>query len=74
MEINATNIAYALNNGVTNSVSVTLHADDSKGSYFDGIIKVTNEDLAEGKTFGGTTQDELIALAKSKLANITMIK
>ncbi|MFT9255188.1 hypothetical protein [Liquorilactobacillus hordei] len=73
MEFNATNVSYALSNGVTNSVSVTLHASDNEGSYFDGVIKVESNDLAEGKTFGGTTQDELIALAKSKLANITKV-
>ncbi|MFT8556553.1 hypothetical protein [Liquorilactobacillus hordei] len=73
MEFNATNVSYALSNGVTNSVSVTLHASDNEGSYFDGVIKVESNDLAEGKTSGGTTQDELIALAKSKLANITKV-
>ncbi|KRN31640.1 hypothetical protein IV36_GL001764 [Liquorilactobacillus mali] len=67
MEINATNISYALNAGVTDSVSVTLHGSDSNGTYFDGTVKVLSEDLEENKTFGGATQDELIVLAKSKL-------
>ncbi|MFT9372418.1 hypothetical protein [Liquorilactobacillus hordei] len=74
MEINATKVAYELNNGETSLVSIDLYGNDSSGDYVNATVKVVTTDLAEDKTFGDLTQNELITLAKTKLANFTMIK
>lgn len=74
MDINVTNITYALSNEETISVTVTLYGSDTNGNYINSTIKLTDSDLATGKTFGELTQDELMLLAKTKLATYTSIE
>ncbi|KRL07929.1 hypothetical protein [Liquorilactobacillus hordei] len=74
MEIDTTNIAYALNAGKTVSVTVTLYGTDNIGNYVNSTVKVVSDDLADGKTFEQTSQFELGTIARNKLIELVAIK
>ncbi|PWT58388.1 hypothetical protein DKZ29_05915 [Limosilactobacillus reuteri] len=75
MDFEVRNIAYNFENGQTTSVQVVLYAEQvADGEYINSSIRVKQDDIPTGKSFFQVAPEEIVAIAKKKLAADTAFK
>lgn len=77
MDIQVNSFTYNVNlqDGTIDSAKVGLYGrDETSGDYVNAQIKVEQSDLAEGATFLKVNPDDIVTIAKKKLAADTAIK
>lgn len=77
MDIQVNSFTYNVNiqDGTIDSAKVGLYGrDEASGDYVNAQIKVEQSDLAEGTTFLKVNPDDIVTIAKKKLAADTALK
>jgi len=77
MDIQVNSFTYNVNlqDGTIESAQVGLYGrDETSGDYVNAQIKVEQSDLAEGATFLKVNPDDIVTIAKKKLAADTAVK
>lgn len=77
MDIQVNSFTYNVNlqDGTIDSAKVGLYGrDETSGDYVNAQIKVEQSDLAEGATFLKVNPDDIVTIAKKKLAADAALK
>ena len=77
MDIQVNSFTYNVNlqDGTIDSAKVGLYGrDETSGDYVNAQIKVEQSDRAEGATFLKVNPDDIVTIAKKKLAADTAVK
>lgn len=75
MNVQVNSFTYNFTNGQINSAQVGLYGNDqSTGEYINASVRINQSDLSEGATFLTVAMNDIIAIAKKKLATETAIK
>lgn len=77
MDIQVNSFTYNVNlqDGTIDSAKVGLYGrDETSGDYVNAQIKVEQSDLAEGATFLKVNPDDIVTIAKKKLAADAAVK
>lgn len=75
MEIQVNSFTYNFTDGQINSAQVGLYGNNqSTGEYVNASVRINQSDLAENATFLTVAMNDIITIAKKKLAADTAIK
>lgn len=75
IQVNSLNYNVNLQDGTIDSAKVGLYGrDETSGDYVNAQIKVEQSDLAEGATFLKVNPDDIVTIAKKKLASNAAVK
>lgn len=77
MDIQVNSFTYNVNlqDGTIDSAKVGLYGrDETSGDYVNAQIKIEQSDLAEGATFLKVNPDDIVTIAKKKLAADAAVK
>lgn len=73
--IQLNNFTYNFVDGKVTSAQVGLYGNDSANSeYINASIRVNQEDLPQGQTFLQASMQDMVAIARKKLATDTATK
>lgn len=75
MNVQVNSFTYNFTDGQINSAQVGLYGNNqSTGEYINASVRINQSDLSEGATFLTVAMNDIIAIAKKKLATETEIK
>lgn len=75
MNVQVNNFTYNFTDGQINSAQVGLYGNNpSTGEYVNASVRINQADLSEGAAFLTTAMNDIIAIAKKKLAADTVVK
>lgn len=75
MNVQVNSFTYNFTDGQINSVQVGLYGNNqSTGEYINASVRINQSDLSEGATFLTVAMNDIITIAKKKLAADTAIK
>ena len=75
VQLSSFNYRFDTNTGKCLNAQVGLHGQNTDSTEFvDASIRINPEDLPEGSSFMQMTMDNIVVLAKKKLASDTAIK
>lgn len=75
MDVQVNSFTYNFADGQINSAQVGLYGNDpSTGEYVNASVRINQSDLIKGATFLTVAMNDIIAIAKKKLAADTAVK
>ena len=75
MNVQVNSFTYNFADGQINSAQVGLYGNNqSTGEYVNASVRINQSDLSEGATFLTVAMNDIITIAKKKLAADTAIK
>lgn len=75
MNVQVNSFTYNFTDGQINSAQVGLYGNNqSTGEYVNASVRINQSDLSEGATFMTVAMNDIITIAKKKLAAETAIK
>lgn len=75
MNLQVNSFTYNFADGQINSAQVGLYGNNqSTGEYVNASVRINQSDLSEGATFLTVAMNDIITIAKKKLAADTAIK
>ncbi|ADW01243.1 hypothetical protein [Limosilactobacillus fermentum] len=75
MNVQVNSFTYNFTDGQINSAQVGLYGNNqSTGEYVNASVRINQSDLSEGATFLTVAMNDIIAIAKKKLAADTAVK
>lgn len=75
MNVQVNSFTYNFTDGQINSAQVGLYGNNqSTGEYVNASVRINQSDLSEGATFLTVAMNDIITIAKNKLAADTAIK
>ena len=75
MNVQINSFTYNFTDGQINSAQVGLYGNNtSTGEYVNASVRINQSDLSEGATFLTVAMNDIIAIAKKKLAADTALK
>lgn len=75
MNVQVNSFTYNFTDGQINSAQVGLYGNNqSTGEYINASVRINQSDLSEGATFLTVAMNDIITIAKKKLATETAIK
>ena len=75
MNVQVNSFTYNFADGQINSAQVGLYGNNqSTGEYVNASVRINLSDLSEGATFLTVAMNDIITIAKKKLADETAIK
>ena len=75
MNVQVNSFTYNFTDGQINSAQVGLYGNNaSTGEYVNASVRINQSDLSEGATFLTVSMNDIITIAKKKLAADTAIK
>lgn len=75
MNVQVNSFTYNFTDGQINSAQVGLYGNSqSTGEYVNASVRINQSDLSEGATFLTVAMNDIITIAKKKLAADTAIK
>lgn len=75
MNVQVNSFTYNFTDGQINSAQVGLYAQAaSTGEYVNASVRINQSDLAENATFLTVSMNDIITIAKKKLAADTAVK
>ena len=75
MNVQVNSFTYNFADGQINSAQVGLYGNNqSTGEYINASVRINQSDLSEGATFLTVAMNDIITIAKKKLAAETAIK
>lgn len=75
MNVQVNNFTYNFTDGQINSAQVGLYGNNqSTGEYINASVRINQSDLSEGATFMTVAMNDIITIAKKKLADDTAVK
>lgn len=75
MDIQVNSFTYNFADGQINSAQVGLYGNNSStGEYINASVRINQSDLSEGATFLTVAMNDIITIAKKKLADDTALK
>lgn len=75
MNVQVNSFTYNFTDGQINSAQVGLYGNNpSTGEYVNASVRINQSDLSEGATFLAVAMNDIIVIAKKKLAADTAIK
>lgn len=75
MNVQVNSFTYNFTDGQINSVQVGLYGNSqSTGEYINASVRINQSDLSEGATFLTVSMNDIITIAKKKLADDTAVK
>lgn len=75
MNVQVNSFTYNFEDGQINSAQVGLYGNNpSTNEYVNASVRISQSDLSEGATFLTVAMNDMIAIAKKKLAADTAIK
>ena len=75
MNIQVNSFTYNFADGQINSAQVGLYGNDpSTGEYINASVRINQSDLSDGATFLKVAMNDIIVIAKKKLAADTAVK
>lgn len=75
MNVQVNSFTYNFEDGQINSAQVGLYGNNaSTGEYVNASVRINQSDLSEGATFLTVAMNDIITIAKKKLAAETAIK
>lgn len=75
MNVQVNSFTYNFTDGQINSAQVGLYGNNqSTGEYVNASVRINQSDLSEGATFMTVAMNDIITIAKKKLADETAIK
>lgn len=75
MDIQTNSFTYNFTDGQINSAQVGLYGNNqSTGEYINASVRINQSDLSEGATFLTVAMNDIITIAKKKLAADTAVK
>lgn len=75
MNVQVNSFTYNFADGQINSAQVGLYGNNqSTGEYINASVRINQSDLSEGATFLTVAMNDIITIAKKKLATETAIK
>lgn len=75
MNVQVNSFTYNFTDGQINSAQVGLYGNNqSTGEYVNASVRINQSDLSEGATFMTVAMNDIITIAKKKLAADTAIK
>ncbi|MGJ3757523.1 hypothetical protein ACLOB6_06470 [Limosilactobacillus fermentum] len=75
MNVQANSFTYNFADGQINSAQVGLYGNNqSTGEYVNASVRINQSDLSEGATFLKVAMNDIIVIAKKKLAADTALK
>ena len=74
MNVQVNSFTYNFTDGQINSAQVGLYGNNaSTGEYVNASVRINQSDLAEGATFLTVAMNDIITIAKKKLAADTAV-
>lgn len=75
MNVQVNSFTYNFTDGQINSAQVGLYGNNqSTGEYINASVRINQSDLSEGATFMTVAMNDIITIAKKKLADDTSVK
>lgn len=75
MNVQVNSFTYNFADGQINSAQVGLYGNNqSTGEYINASVRINKSDLSEGATFLTVAMNDIITIAKKKLAADTAVK
>lgn len=75
MNVQVNSFTYNFTDGQINSAQVGLYGNNqSTGEYINASVRINQSDLSEGATFMTVAMNDIITIAKKKLADDTAVK
>ena len=75
MNVQVNSFTYNFTDGQINSAQVGFYGNNqSTGEYVNASVRINQSDLSEGATFLTVAMNDIIAIAKKKLAADTAVK
>lgn len=75
MNVQVNSFTYNFTDGQINSAQVGLYGNNqSTGEYVNASVRINQSDLSEGATFLTVSMNDIITIAKKKLADDTAVK
>lgn len=75
MNLQVNSFTYNFTDGQINSAQVGLYGNNqSTGEYINALVRINQSDLSEGATFLTVAMNDIITIAKKRLAADTAIK
>ncbi|MEK1374856.1 hypothetical protein [Limosilactobacillus fermentum] len=75
MNLQVNSFTYNFADGQINSAQVGLYGNNqSTGEYINASVRINQSDLSEGATFLTVAMNDIITIAKKKLADETALK
>lgn len=75
MNVQVNSFTYNFTDGQINSAQVGLYGNNqSTGEYINASVRINQSDLSEGATFLTVSMNDIITIAKKKLADDTAVK
>lgn len=75
MNVQVNSFTYNFTDGQINSAQVGLYGNSqSTGEYINASVRINQSDLSEGATFLTVSMNDIITIAKKKLADDTAVK
>lgn len=75
MNVQVNSFTYNFADGQINSAQVGLYGNNqSTGEYINALVRINQSDLSEGATFLTVAMNDIITIAKKKLAADTALK
>lgn len=75
MNVQVNSFTYNFADGQINSAQVGLHGNNqSTGEYINASVRINQSDLSEGATFLTVAMNDIVTIAKKKLAAETALK
>ncbi|MCT3428030.1 hypothetical protein [Limosilactobacillus fermentum] len=75
MNVQVNSFTYNFTDGQINSAQVGLYGNNqSTGEYINASVRINQSDLSEGATFLTVAMNDIIVIAKKKLAAETAVK
>lgn len=75
MNVQVNSFTYNFADGQINSAQVGLYGNNqSTGEYINTSVRINQSDLSEGATFLTVAMNDIITIAKKKLADDTALK
>lgn len=75
MNLQVNSFTYNFADGQINSAQVGLYGNNqSTGEYINASVRINQSDLGEGATFLTVAMNDIITIAKKKLADETALK
>lgn len=75
MNVQVNSFTYNFTDGQINSAQVGLYGNNqSTGEYINASVRINQSDLSEGATFLTVAMNDIITIAKKKLADDTALK
>lgn len=75
MNVQVNSFTYNFTDGQINSAQAGLYGNSqSTGEYINASVRINQSDLSEGATFLTVSMNDIITIAKKKLADDTAVK